>query len=449
MSNISILLIDDNDSQREVLSGFIKKNGYRVITCENGEAGLKEIEKNYFDLVITDYRMPGINGLEVLKSVKDINPEIAVMIITAYGTIEDSVEAMKNGAWDYLCKPIDLDELQIKLKKLDKYNKLVQENQNLRDRLSEENLESAIVYQSSEMEEVMNLIARVSDSSASVLIMGESGTGKELVAKSIHKSSSRASSPFVPVNCAAIPESLFESEFFGHEKGAFTGSHKRRRGHFEISDGGTLFLDEVADIPLNFQVKLLRALQEKEFQRLGSSQIIKTDVRIISATNQDIDKKVNEGTFRSDLFFRLNVIPIKLPPLRVRKDDIPLLINHFIDKYSQLNRQEIENISQEAMDQLMRYNFPGNVRELENIIERAVILSRGSIITCEDIALKSSPESCLTLDRSLDEQVTRLEKRLIQKALKKSGGTKTSAAKKLGISERVIRYKIDKYNIKV
>lgn len=449
MPSLSILLIDDDDSQREVLSGFMKKNDYKVSSYASGEKGLEAVKKNYVDLVITDFKMPGIDGLEVLEKVKKINPEIAVMIITAFGTIEDSVHAMKKGAWDYLSKPIDLDELKFKLKKLNQYKNLLQENENLRSRLSDESIESDIVYKSSEMEEVINMIARVSQSNASVLIMGESGTGKEMVARAIHESSSRSENPFVPVNCAAIPETLFESEFFGHEKGAFTGSHKKHKGHFEISDGGTLFLDEVADIPLNFQVKLLRALQEKEFQRLGSSQIIKTDIRIISATNQNIKQKVKNGEFRSDLFFRLNVIPITIPPLRERKDDIPLLVEHFIDKYARQNGIDVDKITQEAMDSLMRYSFPGNVRELENIIERALILSRDSNITCEDIALKNTQELCEDIDTGLEEQVASLEKSMIKKALQESNNVKTEAARKLKISERVIRYKIKKYDIKV
>ncbi|MCF7886637.1 MAG: sigma-54 dependent transcriptional regulator [Candidatus Marinimicrobia bacterium] len=447
MTSLSILVIDDDQSQREVLSGFMKKKGYNIFTSDSGEDGLKIIKKNYVDLVITDFKMPGINGLEVLQKVKDINPEIAVMIITAFGTIKDSVQAMKNGAWDYLSKPIDLDELEFKLEKLSNYKKLLKENESLRSRLAEESIESDIVYKSSEMEEVINMIARVSQSNASVFIMGESGTGKEMVARAIHGSSPRSQNPFVPVNCAAIPETLFESEFFGHEKGAFTGSQKMHKGHFEISDGGTLFLDEVADIPLNFQVKLLRALQEKEFQRLGSSQRIKADIRIISATNQDIKDKVKNDQFRSDLFFRLNVIPITIPPLRERKDDIPLLVNHFIEKYSRQNGVQFDHITTKAMDNLMRYSFPGNVRELENLIERAVILCRNSHISCEDIALKNTQELCDNIDQGLEARVANLEKKMIIKALEKSNYVKTEAAAKLKISERVIRYKIKKYNI--
>jgi len=447
MAKLSVLLIDDNESQREVLTGFIKKSGFHVLSAENGEKGLAIVQNNFIDLVITDFKMPGMNGLEVLRETKKINPEIEVMLITAFGTIEDSVAAMKANAWDYLTKPIDLDELKIKLNKLADYKRLKKENEILNSQITENSPKTELVYQSEKMNAVMNLVARVSNSNASVLITGESGTGKELIAKTIHNSSMRADKPFIPVNCAAIPETLFEAEFFGHEKGAFTGSIKKRYGHFEVSDQGTLFLDEVADIPPNFQVKLLRALQEKEFQRLGSSQFIQVDVRIISATNRNIEEMVKNEEFRSDLFFRLNVIPIHIPPLRERKEDIPLLARHFIDKYNRMDKRAIENISDKAMDCLMKYNYPGNVRELENIIERAVILSRDNVISCNDISIKTETENCFTDSPYLDDQVEYLEKKLILDTLRETGGNKTAAAKKLGISERVIRYKINKYNL--
>lgn len=444
---LSILFIDDNESQRDILTGFIKKVGYQVTNCDNGEKGIELVKRNCFSLVITDYKMPGMNGLEVLQEVKRINPEIEVILITAFGTIEDSVSAMKQGAWDYLTKPIDLEELKIKLKKLDNYKQLKTENEILHEQMEERSPNISLVYKSNKMAEVMNLIARVSNSNASVLITGESGTGKEVIAKSIHAGSMRSSQSFIPVNCAAIPETLFESEFFGHEKGAFTGSIKRRHGHFEVSNNGTLFLDEVADIPFNFQVKLLRAIQEKEFQRLGSSQFIKVDVRIISATNQNLEELVKNNQFRADLYFRLNVILIVIPPLRERKEDIPMLVKHFINKYSIQNKRQVESISKEAMDCLMKYNFPGNVRELENIIERSVILSRTNIISCNDISIKAEAESRLSSSPLLEDQVECLEKHLISKMLKETSGNKTAAAKLLGISERVIRYKIIKYKL--
>jgi len=447
MAPLSILLIDDNESQLEVLAGFIKKIGFEVSTSFCGEKGLEYIKKNYVDLVITDFKMPGMDGLQVLEEVKAINPDIEVMLITAFGTIEDSVDAMKKGAWDYLTKPIDLEELKIKLFKMTNYKRLQKENAVLHARIDERSPKTKLVYKSKAMDEVMNLVSRVCDSNVSVLITGESGTGKELIAKTIHYSSLRVDKPFIPVNCAAIPETLFESEFFGHEKGAFTGSIKRRFGHFEVSDKGTLFLDEVADIPHNFQVKLLRALQEKEFQRLGSSQFIKVDVRIISATNRNIEEMVKTEQFRSDLFFRLNVIPIVIPPLRDRKEDIPLLVDFFMKKYSNLNNRPMESISTQAMDSLMKYSFPGNVRELENLIERAIILSRNPQIQQEDIAIRNDLSSNFSDSPFLEDQVGELERKMISKTLKETGGNKTAAAKILGISERVMRYKVKKYNI--
>lgn len=444
---LSILLIDDNESQLKVLSGFISKIGFTVATAMSGEDGIDYLKGHYIDLVITDFKMPGMDGLQVLAEVKTINPDIEVMLVTAFGTIEDSVAAMKKGAWDYLTKPIDLEELRIKLLKLSNYKQLQRENEILQTRIEERDPVTKLVYKSNAMDSVMNLVSRVCDSNASVLITGESGTGKELIAKTIHHSSLRADAPFIPVNCAAIPETLFESEIFGHEKGAFTGSVKRRLGHFEISDKGTLFLDEVADIPQNFQVKLLRAIQEKEFQRLGSSQFIKVDTRIISATNKNIEKLVKSEAFRSDLFFRLNVIPIEIPPLRDRKEDIPFLTDYFIKKYSQANKRPVNSVSAQAMDALMKYNFPGNVRELENLIERAVILTRSTQIQMEDISIQTELNSYISDSPLLEDRVQSLERQMITKTLKDCSGNKTAAAKILGISERVMRYKVKKYGI--
>jgi len=304
-----------------------------------------------------------------------------------------------------------------------------------------------IIYKSNQMSEIMDIVERISQTKATVLIMGESGTGKDLIAQYIHNSSSRSEGPFVPINCAAIPKSLFESEFFGYEKGAFTGSYKMRKGHFEESNGGTLFLDEIAEIPFNFQAKLLRALQTKHFQRLGSSKPIKTDIRIIASTNQDIKQRVKDGEFREDLFFRLNVIPITIPPLRDRHEDISLLIKHFIDKYAREHKTLKKTITKDAFNMLMDYDFPGNVRELENLIERAMILSKNRYISVNDILISNDNNFRPSLSKGLKENVQNLEKGMIKKALKKSNYVKVNAAKELEISERVLRYKIKKYNI--
>ena len=445
--NLAILLIDDDTSHREILSGFLKKLGCQVNSYPSGEEGISALKNRYADVVISDFRMPGMNGLEVLKQVKEINSEIQVIILTAYGTIEDSVEAMKMGAWDYLSKPVDLDELECKLKKISEHKILKKENEILHLQLPGESVVSDIVYKSKLMDKVLNLVARVSNSQSAILILGESGTGKEMIAKAIHQTSPRKDGPFVVTNCAAIPEALFESELFGREKGAYTGAHESFKGRFEIADGGTLFLDEVADIPYNIQVKLLRFIQEKEFQRLGSTQVIRADVRIISATNIDIESLVKAGKFRSDLFFRLNVIPIHVPPLRDRREDIPLLVNHFIEKHAKINKRNIKEISSEGLDSLMRYDYPGNVRELENIIERAVILARGSVITRDDLPLGNSLNLGVSLSETLPQQVEHLEKTLILKALQQTKGLQTRAAELLGITDRMLRYKIRKYNI--
>lgn len=445
--DLSILLIDDDASHREVLSGFLQKLGCQIESHATGEEGIAALKNRYVDVVITDFRMPGLNGLEVLKRVKTINSEIQVLILTAYGTIEDSVAAMKQGAWDYLTKPVDLDELELKLRKIADHNTLKRENEILHFQQPAENIVSDIVYKSQQMEKVLNLVVRVSNSQSAILILGESGTGKEMVAKAIHQISPRKNKPFIVVNCAAIPETLLESELFGREKGAFTGAHESFKGRFEIAHGGTLFLDEIADIPYNIQVKLLRFIQEKEFQRLGSTQIIKSNVRIISATNVDIEQLVRENRFRSDLYFRLNVIPIKIPPLRQRREDIPLLVNHFIRKHARVNKRQVTEISAEGLDSLMRYHFPGNVRELENIIERAVILARSSIITREDLPLTRDLCPDASLEKTLPEQVAGLEKALIATALQQTDNVQSQAAALLGITDRMLRYKIHKYRI--
>jgi len=448
MLSLSVIVIDDDATQRKILSGYLSKIGCKVTGCESGDRCIETIKKYYVDVVITDFRMPRMNGLEVLQKVKEINPEIQVILMTAYGTVEDAVEAMKNGAWDYLSKPVDLDELELKLRKVSEHNQLIRENQLLKTQLQSESLSTDIIYKSKSIGEVVNMVARISDSQAAVLIQGESGTGKEMIAKAIHRASPRKDKPFVAVNCAAIPEPLFESELFGHEKGAFTGAHERMKGRFEIAAGGTLFLDEVADIPPAFQVKLLRIIQEKEFHRLGSSQLLKSDVRILSATNKDMQQMIDDGLFRTDLFFRLNVIPITIPPLRERREDITELVYHFIEKHARINRREVTGISTEAMDWLLKYDYPGNVRELENIIERAVILARNEIITTEDLPLPQHSKPRSLSNESLPLQVEQLEQRLIEKAVRASHGVQTKAADLLGISERVLRYKLAKYGIK-
>lgn len=391
MQKLSILIVDDEKSQRELLRDFLRSEGHTVTEADNGEKAIKMVLGGHFDLILLDYKMPGMNGLEVLKEVKRINPEIDVVIITAYGTVETAVDALKAGAIDYITKPIvELDELIILVNRIAERRQLIQENRLLKDDLSKHGITAdKIIYQSRQMAELINLAGRVAPSKASVLIQGESGTGKELLARLIHQLSPRADKPIIIVNCVALHENLLESELFGHEKGAFTGASSRRIGRFEEADGGTIFLDEIGELSPTIQVKLLRFLQEREFQRLGSNVNLQVDVRFISATNRDLEIQVAEGTFRDDLFYRLKVVTMSLPPLRERKEDLPVLIDYFIDKFAKENGKNIKGFTAEARDLLLKYDYPGNVRELENILERAVVIAREQYITTNDLPFKS------------------------------------------------------------
>ena len=453
MQKLSILVVEDGKSQREMLRDFLKDEGYEVLEAENGEKALKKIKENYLDLLLLDYRLPGIDGMKVLEKVKHINPEIDVIMMTAYGTIETAVNAMKAGAADYITKPIELQELLILIDRISERRILLRENEILREELRGKGVTTdQIIYQSSAMHEVINLAGRVANTRTTILIQGESGTGKELLAKLIHTLSPRSEKPMITVNCATLPESLLESELFGHEKGAFTGASSRRIGRFEEADGGTLFLDEIGEIPLSVQVKLLRFFQEREFQRLGGNQTIRSDVRIISATNQDLEAKVNKGTFREDLFYRLNVVAITVPPLRERKDDLPPLIDHFSVHFAAENGKEIQGISPEAKDLLLKYDYPGNVREVENIIERAVVITRGSIISVSDLPFSNNSlpveQSGMKARGTLKESIESFEYQMVRQAMKKTDNHQTKAANLLGISERMLRYKLTKYGLK-
>lgn len=390
MRKLNILIVEDGRSQREMLRDFLIKEGHQVSEAENGETGIRMVAENQFDLILLDYKMPGMDGMEVLKEVKRINHEIDVVIITAYGTIETAVEAIKVGAIDYITKPVELDELLILVDRVTERRGLIRENELLKQELGNRGVTTEqIIYKSPQMLELINMASRVAASRASVLIQGESGTGKELLARLIHQLSPRAHKPIIVVNCGALQENLLESELFGHEKGAYTGASSRRIGRFEEADGGTLFLDEIGELSPAIQVKLLRFLQEREISRLGSNVNISVDVRIISATNRDLDIQVKEGIFREDLFYRLKVVTMSLPPLRDRKDDLPALIDHFMDKFARENAKNIKGITAEARDLLLKYDYPGNVRELVNIMERAVVIARDEYITVNDIPFKS------------------------------------------------------------
>lgn len=454
MEKARILMAEDEKAQRDLLEGFLKKEGFLVKAVSNGKQALEQIHTDLFDLVLLDYKMPELDGLQTLREIRKQCPDLPVVMMTAYGTVETAVASMKEGALDYLTKPIDLDELLLMIQKVLERSTLLKENKELKARLQERFTFQNIIYSSPRMVEVMGLVARVAPSQATVLIRGESGTGKELIANAIHFASTRSDKPFIKVSCAAIPETLLESELFGHEKGAFTGAIQKRIGRFEEANGGTIFLDEIGELTASTQVKLLRILQEKEFQRLGSNLSLKTDVRIIAATHRNLEEAMKQGLFREDLYYRLNVISILLPPLRERKEDIPILIDHFLKKYSEVNQKKIDDLSKEARALLMRYSYPGNIRELENLIERAVVLCRGNMITTQDLPFHlreetsekqwESPGKGKTLPESLEE----IERDLIIRALHQHQGIQTRAAESLGISERVLRYKMKKYGIR-
>ncbi len=450
MEKAKILIAEDEKTQRDLLGGFLTKEGFSVEAVANGREALRELEGKFFDMALIDYKMPDLDGLQTLREIRKHYPDLPVVMMTAYGTVETAVASMKEGALDYLTKPIDLDELLLMLQKVIERSTLIKENKELKAKLQDRYAFTNIVYGSPRMEEVMGLVVRVASSQATILVRGESGTGKELIANAIHYASPRSEKPWVKVSCAAIPETLLESELFGHEKGAFTGAVQKRLGRFEEADGGSIFLDEIGDLSPSTQVKLLRILQDKEFQRLGSNQSLKTDVRVITATHRNLEEAIQRGLFREDLYYRLNVISITLPSLKERREDIPLLIDHFLKKYSEKNQKSISNISKEANALLLRYDYPGNVRELENLMERAVVLCRGELITTQDLPfhLKEEKSEKLWKEKSLPESLEEIEKVSILNALHQHQGVQTKAAESLGISERVLRYKMKKYRIR-
>jgi DNA-binding NtrC family response regulator len=443
-----ILVVDDEAAQLELLGGFLKKQGFETVLAESGKKALERYRDEHFDLVLTDQKMAEVSGLDLLKALKEINPEAAVILMTAYGTIETAVSAVKLGAADYLTKPLNLDELLYRIQQVKERSRLLSENRELREAMQTHYRIEGIVGDSGRMMEVLSLVRRVAPSEATVLIRGESGTGKELIAKAIHYASPRASAPLVKVNCAALPETLLESELFGHEKGAFTGAVARRKGRFETADSGTLFLDEIGDLPLPLQAKLLRVLQEKEFERVGSSAPLSVDVRILAATHRDLEALAKAGRFRDDLYYRLNVVTIVLPPLRERRQDLPSLIDHFLKLFAEKDRKKIRGFTPEARDALLRYDYPGNVRELENIVERAVVLTRDEVIGRADLPLLVQENGGEESEgKSLPAAVEGIERRMIADALSKAEGVQTRAAELLGISERALRYKLKKYGL--
>jgi two-component system NtrC family response regulator len=450
MDSLRIVVVDDEPTQRELIGGFLRKQGHEVFLAGNGLDALALIRERQVDLVLSDCRMPGMSGPELVLAIKAVNPEIPLILMTAYGTVETAVQAMKDGAADYLAKPLDLEELLVRLARVVERTRLKSEVRELQWRLVERHRLEGIIGESGRMQEVLALVTRIAPSDATVLVRGESGTGKELVARAIHFNSLRANGPLVTLNCAALPEQLLESELFGHEKGAFTGAVAQRKGRFETADGGSIFLDEIGDLSAALQVKLLRVLQERQFERLGSNRTLIVDVRVIAATNKDLESAMRAGTFREDLYYRLNVVTIQIPPLRDRREDIPLLLDHFLRKFAEKNRRNVTGLTVAARDALLKYDYPGNVRELENIVERSVLLCRGQVIDMTDLPATVRPgqrSAADPLPKDLPGVLAEIERQAIQSALDRSGGVQTQAANELGISERVLRYKMKKYRL--
>ncbi|MBM4308252.1 MAG: sigma-54-dependent Fis family transcriptional regulator [Deltaproteobacteria bacterium] len=456
MGSEKILLIDDSPEILKNLSEHLTLEGYDIRVASDGTSGISMIDKGFYDIILTDMKMPEADGMEVLKYVKEHSPESICIILTGYGTIRNAVEAIKSGAFDYLTKPVKMDEIKITLERALEYRNLKRENLNLRNQLKKKYQFKNIIGESPAMQSVFEKVEKVADTDSTVLILGESGTGKELIARALHYNSYRREGPFVPVNCAAIPSELLESELFGHEKGAFTNAIRTRIGRFELAHGGTLFLDEIGDMNPNLQSKLLRVLQERQFERIGGVKPIHVDIRVISATHQDLKKAVLKKKFREDLYYRLNVIPIEIPPLRERKSDIPLLAHHFIQHFSKSKKKKVIGISDEAMEGLTEYDWPGNVRELENMIERLIILASGETIHLMDLPERVIPTSSKELGGSIDipeegvsleTALNEFEKRLILNALNKSGWVKNKAAQMLHMNRTTLIEKIKRQNL--
>ncbi len=440
---MKILIVDDESSQRDLLRGFLANQGYDVLTAADGEEAFSLFSREPIQLAILDHRMPGLTGEEVLKKLKALNPMVHAIIITAYGNVDTAVTTLKLGADDFLEKPVDLSVLLQKIQQIEGQIVIEEEVASVNEVIETSTLPLKIIAQSPAMKRVLSLARKMAQSSWSVLIEGETGTGKELLAHLIHLLSPRRDNAFIEVNCAAIPENLFESELFGHEKGSFTGAIGRRRGHFEIAHGGTLFLDEITEMPPVLQPKLLRVLQEKRFSRVGGERPIDVDLRFISATNRNLKKMVEDGTFREDLYYRIKVLEVEIPPLRQRREDIPELIQLFLDRYS---AQPIR-FSLEAMDALVKYPYPGNVRELEHIVQRAITFARGQLIALPDLPEEIRHHQAAT-QGTLAENLEAMEKKMLLEALEKNSWVQTRAAAFLGISERVLRYKMKKYDLK-
>jgi len=443
----NILIVDDEPEIRNTLSEVLKDENYDTVTAANGEEAIEKINESDYDLVITDIKMPIRDGMEILKHCRNVSPLTSVIVITAYATVETAVEALRKGAVDYILKPIDFDELLLRVNNVLKFRKTYMENTLLRHEVQKQHDFSNIIGESPAIKDVFRLVQRVAPSTSNVLITGKSGTGKELIARAIHHNSHRADEPFVAINCGAIPENLFESELFGYKKGAFTGASTDKDGVFKAASGGTLFLDEVGEIPIHIQVKLLRAIETKEIKPLGSSNIVKVNVRIVSATNRDLMKEVEEGNFREDLYYRLNIVEIHLPSLAERREDIPLLVSHFVDKYNRELKRKVKGVSNETMRSFMNYNWKGEVRELENVIERAVLLTDSEYLRITDIPKGVDIKENSHYPDNLKSAARLFEKKHISTILERYEGDKAKAAEAMEIGLSSLYRKIDELEI--
>lgn len=453
-SNWTILVVDDEESVRKLLTAVLKKEGYTVETAEDGRQAVEKARLIKPALVIMDIRMPNLDGLSAFKAIREENKEVLVILMTAFAAVETAVEAVKLGAYDYIIKPFNIDEVKLLIKRAMQVQTLTEEVKVLREELYSNYRLDKLLTNSPKMQELYRIIGKVASTSATVLLSGESGTGKELIANTIHYNSLRSHGPLVKVNCGALPESLLESELFGHEKGAFTGAAARKLGRFELANKGTIFLDEIGEVSQSLQVKLLRVLQEREFERVGGTELVKTDIRIIAATNRNLEDMVTKGTFREDLYYRLNVVSIHVPPLRERREDIPLLADYFLHKYAQENNRTMSMFDLETCSLLADYNWPGNVRELANVVERAVIMSTGCVIFPEDLPQALSRQQIVAMEassdytgQSLKEIIKQVERNVIKQALAHNNGNKVKTAKDLGMSRRALLYKIEEYEL--
>ena len=447
----NILIVDDEAPHRAMLNTVLTAEGYNVTQAEDGDVAVELVGDQFFNLILMDVRMKRIDGFKAQQKIKRISPQLPIIMMTAYGSVDAAVQAMKSGSIDYITKPIDIDILKISIEKALASQQITEENAWLKERLDEKFDLAGIVGRSEPMKHLLESLSMVAPSDANVLILGESGTGKELIANAIHQNSYRKDKPFIKINCAALPDSLLESELFGHEKGAFTGAINKKSGRFKLADSGSIFLDEIAEMAPPTQAKILRVIQEQEFEPVGGTSSIKVDVRIIAATNKVLKKEVEEGNFREDLYYRLNVVELKIPPLHERCDDILPLSNHFLAKYTKKNKRQISGFTPLAMDILMRYDWPGNVRELENIIERSVIMTRSNTIRSTDLPATLRGEDIENVTEPLDLSPGRslkdVEKEMILRTLEENNGNRTHAAKTLGISRRTLQLKLKEYGI--